>query len=96
MWNAALGACCSRNGVFSGQGGEGSGWTSLFLTGVDEERRQQPISAGYVIAHVFTTSGHLASMGKTSLCIERIGVLSKKSAAYSGRTKWILGDPRNS
>ena len=23
----------------SGQGGEGSGWTSLFLTGVDERRK---------------------------------------------------------
>ena len=38
----SLGACCSINGVFPSavaKEAKGSGWTSLFLTGVDERRK---------------------------------------------------------
>ena len=43
MWNAALERAAAETGSRVAKGGEGSGCTSLFLTGVDKKRRQQPI-----------------------------------------------------
>ena len=94
----SLGACCSRNGVSSGQGGEGSGCTSLFLTGVDEKAKattnKAGSRAGYVIArplfHLFRSPGqHRIVRWK------RMELYFRKSVAYCGKRN-VIWDPRNS